>query len=204
MILATQKTFAFLRLPLTLICLFLILLSSFPVLAETSTQSVNEKPNISDEEREFGKTFLRLTSKFGFTEYAYAAKATNGSFIFEYLKPGADLNIWEELSTINLYPVGQTMDDGNKHVDSIATLFQKKVSEQIIEKNKYDAYFGPVYYTYYNIGTGPLKENNLSAIWQIIPGVIGVFQIQKRGEPHSAESVQQFKDFVVSMTTKNR
>ena len=187
------------------ICFFVILCGiSLMMPAVAEEKSAAKQPNqISDSEKEFGKKFLPMTSSFGFSELAFSAKAPNGLLLYEYLQPGQDIKKWQFLSTVSILPVGKTKEEGDKELARFLAFFKKQVPK-ILEEKEFDAAFGKIYYTSYEVGDGPLKENNLSAIWQVAPGLIANFQIQKRGGAHNQGGIDTFKNYLTAMAKKSQ
>lgn len=159
--------------------------------------------NINPEEKEFGKNFLPLTSSFGFSDYVYGGKTDNGMLIYQYLRPQDEIESWPVMASLSLIPVGRTMAKGNEALPEYIDFFRTQVPD-INEQVNREAAFGDVYFTHYDAGTGPLKENNLSAVWQVLPGIIGNFQIQKRGGPHSETAVNAFKAYIDNMVEQSK
>ncbi len=158
--------------------------------------------NLDQQSEEFGKTFIPLAAQFGFTEYVYAAKSDSGMILFEYLKPGENLESWKNMATVSLFPVAETEQEAAEALPQYAALFRSGTG-RILEEEEHDTEMGKLYFTHYDISAGPIKESNLSLIWQIMPGVIGNFQVQRRPDDPSPQDVDNFKHFMTSMISES-
>lgn len=150
--------------------------------------------NASNEEQEFGKTFLPLASDFGMTNYAYAAKSSPVSVLYEYLPQNQNFDSWKQLSSVNIFQLG---DKAEEVLPKLAESFQAKGAGKVVNETKtFGTGSSQVYFTDYVIGSGPIREHNLSMIWQILPGVIANFQIQKRDGNYSKDIKEEFLGLV--------
>jgi hypothetical protein len=145
---------------------------------------------LSDQQAQFGNTFLPLAREFGRTKYAYAARTATG-VQYEYLPEGETLDGWQHLATLTLVAVGRSWDDGKAILPKAVEVFRRGV--RVLETSTFSGSAGVVAFTSYRIGGGAIEEYNLAATWQLTPGTLATFQVQQRLRAHTREQVEHFK-----------
>jgi hypothetical protein len=160
-----------------------------PALEEDGT-----KPDpISDPEADLGRTFQPLADEFGFTRYVHVQRTPTGrGLVFEYLPEGETLETWRFLGTLILTVVGRTWEEGAGVLPRYVEAFRKR-QEQLNEIVTWEYPEGDVTFIDYELRAGPLHEHNLGAVWQVLPGMIAVFQAQRRPERFGDWQIEHFR-----------
>lgn len=163
-----------------------------PPVAERGTEAPASKPRpISDNEAELGRTFQPLADRFGLTRYVYATRTQTG-LRFEYLPEGETLDAWRTLGTLLLVPVGGSWEEGEAALPKYIDAFRRRM-KTVNDIATWRGPGGDVWFMDYEVVEGPLREHILAAVWQLLPGTLGVFQTQRRPERFPAWQIDHFK-----------
>lgn len=153
---------------------------------------------VSEGEAEFGKTYLPLTRRFGFTEYVHAARAAGGSTLYEYLPEGETLEGWNHLATLLLHRVAGSWEEGAKALPRYRDAFLAGLP-LVQESLHAPGAQGGASYLRYQTGGGPLTEHALAVVWQVLPGTMATFQVQQRSEPFAQRQKDEFVELVYEL-----
>lgn len=164
----------------------LLLVVSFPALAGV-------EGNANENEKSAGKTFLPLANEFGMEEYVFAGRATPISILYEYLPKGQNVDSWKDMATMTLYaPSPKPEETLTKIIDGTKKALEGKIKNSRV----YGSGISKVGFFEYEIGTGSITEHSLNMTWLVAPGMVGVFQVQKRDGKPTQETKDQFLELV--------
>jgi hypothetical protein len=146
----------------------------------------------TEEEWEFGKTFQPLADVFAFTQYVHASRRGNG-LVYQFLPEGETLEDWHYLGVVLLVPVARTWEEAEDVMPEFIEAFLKD-RQHVNQVQTIPGERTNLTYIDYELGAGSRREHILASIWQVIPGAITVFQVQRRPERFDAAQIEQFKN----------
>ena len=152
---------------------------------------------LTDGEKQLGTAFLSFTSRFGFSRLVGSSRTATG-LLFQYLPEEASAEDWRFRGNVLLVRLGEDAASGAAALPRYVEAFESQIqslNDSILVRS--DA--GDVAYVDYELGEGTAFRHNLAAIWQAMPGVIAVFQAQRRPVRFDAEQIEQFKLVVLEI-----
>lgn len=160
---------------------------------EPAAEPPVELPPLSDRERDLGHTFQPLADEFALTEYVAASRTASGrGLVFEYLPQGQTLDDWEYHGTFVLTRVGDTWEQGLEVMPRFIEIFIGQ-QDQVNEAGTWNFPEGDVTFLDSEDSEGGVRVHSLSAIWQVLPGHIAIFQAQRRPERFEEWQIVRFK-----------
>lgn len=152
-------------------------------------------------EREFGQRFTSLSGQFGLPVYVDAVKTKRGSMLYTYIAPEGTAAEDALRATVTVFSVAEPEEFLEKYINSIQS--EGVVRRELGKMKLYGQGDTFMSYTEYNIGRGstfnqggPDKKYYVSMVWQVLPGVVANFQIEKYNEPFTTETKDLFKEIV--------
>jgi hypothetical protein len=163
-----------------------------PVAAEAGIPESSPKSRpVSDTEVELGRTFLVVAEHFALTRYARATRTETG-LLFEYLPEGETLEAWRTLGSLLLVPVAGDWEAGEALLPKYVDAFRRR-QPAVKDIAAVPGAGGMIWFMDYEVGSDTLKQHNLAAIWQVLPGTLGVFQTRRRDERFEAWQIEHFQ-----------
>ena len=152
-------------------------------------------------EHDFGQRFTNLSGQFGLPVFEQAVKTKRGSMLYSYGAAEGAKAIDAEGATVTVFTIDAPTDFLKKYVNSVQS--EGVVRRELDDMKLYGQDDTLVAYTQYHLGRsaifeegGPEKKYYLSMVWQVLPGVVANYQIEKDNEPFMQETIGLFEQIV--------